>query len=54
MVINNIMFDPKEKIPCKFCAEIFIKSVSRMGVLNGGTWRTLTVPDWILRQHGHL
>ena len=24
---------------------IFIKSVSRMGVKKGGTWRTLRVPD---------
>ena len=35
------------KIPCKFHVAIFIRSVSRIGgVLYGGTWRILRVPDW--------
>ena len=37
-----------KKIPWKFCLLIFIRSVSRMGVLHGGTWMTLKIPTWDL------
>ena len=33
------------KIRWKFCVDIFIRSVSRMGGLHGVTWNTLRVPD---------
>ena len=36
----------QRKIPWKFHVAIFIISVSRRGVLQGGTWRKMRVPDW--------
>ena len=41
-------FTPRT-IPWKFCVDIFIGRVSGMGGQEGGTWRTLRVPD---RRHG--
>ena len=41
------------KIPWKFGVYIFIKSESRRGVINGGTWMMLTVPDRRLGGQGH-
>ena len=41
------------KISWKFCVDIFIRSVSRRGVLHGGTWRTLRVPEQYLGGQGH-
>ena len=38
------LLTPK-KIPWKFCVDIFFRSLSRMGVLNGVTWRMLRFPD---------
>ena len=38
-------------IPWKFCVDISIGSVSGMGGQEGGTWRTLRVPD---QRHGGL
>ena len=42
-----------QKISWKFCVHIFIRSVSRRGVLYGGTWRTLRVPEQRLGGKGH-
>ena len=41
------------KIPWKFRVDIFIISVSRMGVKKGGTWRTLRGPDRRFGGQGH-
>ena len=41
------------KIPWKFCGDIFIGSVSEWGVLHGGTWNMLKVPDKRLGGQGH-
>ena len=30
-----------QKIPCNFCGDIFIRSISGRGIKKGGTWRTL-------------
>ena len=37
----------------KFHSDIFIRSVSRMWVLHGGTWRIMRVPDRWLGGQGH-
>ena len=47
------LFDPK-KIPWKFCIDIFIRSVSKNGLLHRGTWGTLGVPDRRLGGQGHI
>ena len=46
-----MMFFTQRKIPWKFCVDISIRSVSRMGVNKSCTWRTLRVPD---QRHGGL
>ena len=38
------LFDPKDDT-LKVHVNIFIRSVSRRGILLEGTWRTLRVPD---------
>ena len=49
---NMILFDLR-KMPRKFCVDNFIRSVSRRRVKNGGTWRTLRVPDHRVGEQGH-
>ena len=44
-------FTPR-KIAWKFCVDIFIGSASGRGGQEGGTWRTLMVPDRRLGGHG--
>ena len=48
---DRIIFDVVDY--WKFCVDMFIKSVSRMGVFHGGTLRTLRVPDRRLWGQGH-
>ena len=47
-----ILFYPN-KIPWQFCVTIFIRRVSGMGSQEGGTWRTLSVPDGRHGGYGH-
>ena len=46
------LFYPKNQT-WKFCVDIFIRSVSRMGCPSWGTWRTLRVPDRRLWKQGY-
>ena len=41
------------KIPWKFHANIFLRSMTGMGGQEGGTWRTLRVPDGRHGGYGH-
>ena len=49
----SLRFFTLKKIPCKFHVDIYIRSVSGMGGREGGTWRTLRVPDLIHGGQGH-
>ena len=40
-------------IPWTMCEDISNGSCVRKGGQEGGTWRTLSVPDWSFRRHGH-
>ena len=46
------MFFTLRKTPWTFCVDISISSVSGRGSQEGGTWRTLRVPNW--RHGGHV
>ena len=56
MVILDFMDDlilPKEKYPESFVLIFLLKVCQEWGVLQGGTWRTLRVPDRTHEEHGH-
>ena len=50
---HELCFFTLSKIPWKFCVDIFTGSVSGIGGQEGGTWRTLKVPDRRLGGQGH-
>ena len=49
-----MVFFTLRKIPRKFCVDILIRSMSGRGGQEGGTWRTLRVPDQRHGWQGHF